>query len=150
MTSLETALYTVLLAAIEGAQEEDVLFGVEVLATVYDVPSKPRAIRIGDTNFDLSPVSGGAVEEFDVLGRVEILSPPEGDAPEDFVAAREDRRNMTLAVAQVLFDNPTLGGGVHDSRILGGVGGWGNLKGQRTAVANVHVIANETGAYRRE
>lgn len=146
MTSLETALYTVLAAAIEAAEEDETLFEVELLATVYEPVTEARAIRIGDTNADFAPASGGAVEEWDVLGRIEILSRPTDETPEDFIAAREDVRSMSIVVAQVLFDNPTLSGGVSDSRILGGTRGWGNLKTQRYAAANLHLIANETGA----
>ena len=146
MTSFESALYTTIAAAIDVAEEGGALFEVELLATVYEPVNEARAIRIGDTNADFAPASGGVVEEWDVLGRIEILSRPADDTPEAFIAAREDVRNLSLAVAQILFDNPTLSGGVSDSRILGGTRGWGNLKTQRHAAANLHLIANETGA----
>jgi hypothetical protein len=146
MTSLESALYTVLAASIDAAEEDAPLFEVELLATVYEPVTQARAIRIGDSNSDFAPASGGAVEEWDVLSRIEILSRPEGETPEAYIAARENVRAMTIAVAQALFDNPTLSGGVGDSRILGGLRGWGSLNTQRTAVANLHVIGNETGA----
>lgn len=145
-TSLESALFTTLAAVIEAAEEDDPLFEVELLATVYDVPTKARVIRIGDSNSDLAPQSGGEVDEYDVLSRLEILSRVEDETSEAYIAAREDVRAMTFAVAQVLFDNPTLSNQIHDSRILGGTRGWGNLKTVRHAAANLHLIANETGA----
>jgi hypothetical protein len=146
MTSLETALYEVLKAAIDAAAGGDTLFEVELLASVYDPATTGRAIRIGDSNFDLAPAPGGAMEELDVLGNVEILSRPEDDTPAAFVAAREDGRVLALAVGQALFDDPTLGGRVQDSRILGGVAGWGSLRTEKYRVVRLHVIGNETGA----
>ena len=144
--SIETALFNALKAAIEAAEEDDPLFEVELKSSIYDPFSETKVIRIGDSNADLAPESGGAVQEFDVLGQVEILAKPGGDSPDDYNDAREMVRLMTIAVAQVLVDDPTLNGGVHDSRILGGVRAWGNYKGQRHAAAKLNLIANETGA----
>jgi len=144
--SVETGLYMALAAAIESAVAGEPLFEVELMATVYAVPLKPRAIRIGDTNADLAPGPGGSVEELDVLGKVEILSQVTDDTPEAYISAREDVRAMEIATAQVFIDDPTMAGAVNDSRILGGTRGWGNLKGSRHAVAELYVIANQTGA----
>jgi hypothetical protein len=150
MTNLETALYLIAKAAIDAAAEDAALFQVELLSTVYAPATKARAIRIGDSNADYSPLSGGQIEEFDVLGNLEILSRPEDDTPDAYVAAREDARAIALALAKVLFDDGTLGGRVQDSRILGGVSGWGSVKTQVHRIVRLHLIANETGAYRRE
>jgi hypothetical protein len=150
MTNLETALYLVVKAAIDAAEEGDALFGVELLKTVYEPATTRRAIRIGDSNADYSPLSGGQIEEFDVIGNLEILSQPEDDSGDAFVAVREDARALALSVAQLVFDDVTLGDRVQDSRILGGVSGWGNLRAQVHRIVRLHVIANETGAYRRE
>ena len=144
MTSLESELYEFAAAAIAVAVEGNALFQVELLPSVYDPAMTARAIRIGDSNFDLAPAAGGAMEEFDVLGSLEVLSMPSDD---DYVAAREDARLIALALGQILKDDPTLGSRVHDSRLLGGVAGWGSLKTQRYRVVRLHMIANETGAY---
>jgi len=143
--SVETALYTVLAAAIDDAEEDDALFESELHATLYERITKPFGVRIGDADFDLSPAPGGPIEEFDILGMIQIYARADSEDPEQLTAAREKVRLMAIAVAQVLFDDVTLGGMVHDSRILGGTRGWANVQTVRHAVAELHLIANETG-----
>lgn len=144
--SVETALYTVLAAAIAAAEPGDPLFEAEVHATLYERITKPFGVRIGDASFDLSPAPGGAIEEFDILGMVQIFARADSDNPAVITAARERVREMVIAVAQLLFDDVTLGGEVNDSRILGGQRGWANVQTIRHSVAELHLIANETGA----
>lgn len=143
--SLETALYTVLNAAIAAAEDGDVLFKAELHQTVYEPITKTFGVRIGDTNCDLAPGPGGAIDEWDILGVVQLFARVEDDTAAAVIAAREKVRALEMAVSQVLVDDPTLGNAINDCRILGGERGWGNVQGQRHAAANIHVIANETG-----
>ena len=143
--SVETGLYNTLETAIADAEEGDALFDAELHNTLYERITKEYGVRIGDANFDLSPAPGGAIEEWDVLGMIQIFAQA-GEDPAKQIAAREKVRALVIAVAQVLFDNVTLGGAVNDSRILGGQRGWANVQTVRHAVADLHLIANETGA----
>lgn len=147
--SVESALYTVLAAAIAAAEDGDALFEAELHATMYEEITRPFGVRIGDASFDLSPGPGGAVQEFDVLGMLQIFARVDAPEPALIIAAREKVRAIVIAVAQVLFDdeNVTLGGEVNDSRILGGQCGWANVGTVRHSVATLHLIANETGNY---
>ena len=144
--SVETALYEVLAAAIEAAEEDTPLFAAELHATLYDRISKPFGVRIGDGSFDLAPGPGGEIAEFDVLATVQIFARADSETPAVITAAREKVRDLVIAVAQVLFDDVTLGGAVNDSRILGGQRGWANVQSVRHAVAELHLIADESGA----
>jgi hypothetical protein len=148
MSNIRGALYAVAKAAVDAAVEGNTLFGVQLPLTVYDPATQMRAIRIGDWNADIAPGPGGVVEGWDILGKLEILSQPADETPEAMLAAEDDVWAITLAVAQLLVNDPTMGGRLHDSRILGGLVGWGSLKTVRHAVSNLNLIANETGAYR--
>lgn len=144
--SIESAIYTVLAAAIAAAADDDALFEAELHDTMYEEITKPFGVRIGDAAFDLAPGPGGVVEEYDVLGKVQIFARVENDTPEAKAAAREKVRAIGLRVAGVLFENVTLGGETNDSRILGGQRDWANVQTVKHAVQMLYLIANETGA----
>jgi hypothetical protein len=149
LTSLESALYTVLAAAIAAAvaDEDNALHGVALHQSPYEAYPENYGIRIGDSNCDLAPGPDGPVEEWDVIGRLECFAKVvNADSASELVAARAKVRAMGIAVAEVLIADPTLGGGVHDSRILGGERGWPNVQTERRAGMHLHIIANETGA----
>jgi len=147
--SVETAIYTALAAAIAAAAEGEALFAAELHNTIYEPITKPFGLRVGDTNCDLAPGPGGPVEEWDVLGMVQIFALVNGDTAEAQIAAREKVRALGLKTAEVLLADTTLGHTVNDSRILGGERGWANVQGSRYAAAHLHLIANETGAYQK-
>lgn len=145
--SVEAAVHSALAAAIAAAEAGDALFEAELHETLYEPITKPFGVRVGDASSDLEPASGGAVEEFDVLGMVQVFARAAKDS--EVTAAREKVRALTIAVAQLFFDDTTLGGAVSDSRVLGGQRGWASVKTVRHAVATLHLIANETGAYKQ-
>lgn len=147
MPAIEDHIHDYLEDAIEAADEQSVLFGAELHDTVYRSIKKKFGIRVGNGESDLAPTPGGAqVAEFDGAVPLVVYALVEGPDRSDRKAARSRVLEMSKAIAQLFFNDPTMGGRVSDSRVTKFPRGWDAFDSSPYAVANPLVLVNETGA----
>ena len=120
----ETAVFLFLQDLADAAIDAAPLAGAAVHATRYEAIQTATAVRVGDASVDVGPRSG-TWKEFNGELIVEIVSRVDGG---DHVTAREIVRGMSLAIAEAVQSDASLGGRVCDARILKGSRGWARVQ----------------------
>lgn len=144
--SIETAIHDAIKVAIEAAVDGDALYDAELHDTLYARVTKLFGVRVGDVEASVAPTPGGEkVEEFDATLPLQSFARVQGDTAEARATAREQARGIARAVAKIFFDDPTLGGRVRDSLVVGLKCGWGQVQAAPYAVAVLMVLVNGTG-----
>ena len=145
--TIEDAVHEVLATAIGTAAEGDPLYKAELHDTVYQTITQDYGVRVGDCESDLAPLAGGEeMGEFDAMLTIVCFARVEGADKTERKAARAKARSLMLAIAKILFNDPTLNGQVRDARVLRAKRGFDSITdADDYAVANLPLIVNETG-----
>ena len=113
--TIEDAIFEFIEAAVAAAQEGEPLFKAEVHDTVYQRIKQDYGVRVGDCESDLAPAPGAAeVQEFDTELTLIFYARVAGADKSNRKAARNQVRELALAVAKLIFDDPSIGGQVFD------------------------------------
>lgn len=149
---MEVPTYEFIKAAVEAAEEGDVLFGAAVHDTVYeDIANILFGVRVGDCAADCAPVEDDAeadglgMEEFDARLAVVVFARVETDDPAGRAAARLKARRLWLGVSKLFYLDTTMGGRVRDCLVRRGARGFDTEGGSLFAVVNMPLLINGTG-----
>jgi hypothetical protein len=128
------------------ADEDDLLFELEILDSPYATITKDFGVQVDDANSDLAPTPGGDdLEEFDADLILVVYSRVDGPDYSDRKAARTRAIALGKRLGQLFLTDPTMNSRVQDSRVLRCSRGWVNIKSVPYAIVNVPLIVNETG-----
>lgn len=129
------------------ADEDDLLFELEVRDSPYALISETLGVSVDDADADLAPTPGGDdIEEFDGRLTLIVYSKVEGPNYDDRKAARTAAIECAKRIAQMFLFDPTMNNRVNDARVLRCLRGWANINSEPYAIVNVPLIVNETGA----
>jgi hypothetical protein len=120
----EAAVFEFIRDLADGAVDPAPLAGAAVHATRYEPIQTATALRVGDAAVDVGPRSG-VWKEFNAELLLEIVSRVDGG---DHVAARELVCEMSLAIAEAIQSDASLGGRVCEARIVAGTRGWARVQ----------------------
>lgn len=139
--SPERALYEYLVETVAAAAATDALAAAVVHETRYTEIATERVLRIGEPRLDVGPRAGGW-KEFNVELLLEVVCRVDN---QDFNAAREAVREMSLEVARAIQTDSSLGGRVCDCRLLKATRGWARIKTAPFAVQVFRLVIDPFG-----
>lgn len=145
MASLNRKFFEFLESAIESAAEGDALYGAELHDTVYQKIKDDFGVRISTPEGSLAPNSSG-VEDYDALVTLVIFARIEGSEKTDRLDALDVCDALTKAVAQLFFDDLSMGGRVCDVDVLRHLTDFDSNGSDFFAIANLPIVVNPTGA----
>lgn len=138
--SPERALYEYLTDTVAAAAATDALAGAAVHSTRYTEIAGP-VLRIGEPRLDVGP-RAGEWKEFNVELLLDVVCRVDN---QDFNAAREAVRKMSLEVARAIQTDGSLGGRVCDCRIVKATRGWARIKTAPFAVQVFRLVIDPFG-----
>ena len=110
-------------AAANGSLIKD--FSIE--PTVYSFSD--QCIRVGNCKSEFTPGQGGIVEEIEADTHLQLLvKVDDKEKPETYVTAREIVRAIALDVAQIIYDDLSLGGRDCSTILKRGFRGWSTVQ----------------------
>jgi hypothetical protein len=143
--TIEDAVADFLQAAVDVANEPDVLHGAAVLDD-YQTIQGDYGFIVGECTSDVAPMPGGAMAEYDALLTVVAFARVTGEDKTERKAARTKARALMLRAAGLFSTDTSMAGKVRDSQVLRCRRGFDSIsRAEPYAVAHIPLIVNATG-----
>jgi hypothetical protein len=142
----EILLFDFLAEKFDASASGSVLYELELHDTVHQSITKKQGVRISEANGDLAPGPGGGVKECDVDLILICFAAVEGKDKKQRQEALAAAFDIQMAVAGLLFADPSLGGRVCDLLPRKFGRGFDVLDGKPYAVVNLPLLINPSGA----
>lgn len=138
----ELLMFDFLTEKVAAAPAGTTLDGLELHDTIHQTITKTRGVRISDAVGDTAPDVGGKVKEWNVSLELSCFTRVEGKNQKERAAALQAVFDIEMAIAQLLLDDPSLGGRTCGVAVEQTPRGYVEFDGKAYAVALIPIVVN--------